>query len=89
MEMRKILRWLQAEYPHGLSGTDCVATLAVLSPRLSDDEVKEVAREMIRHSGGDTADIGVLISRCLDDLPTPEDIERVQRQLAAWQQGAD
>jgi hypothetical protein len=90
MEMSsKIMRWLHTGYPRGVPPTDYIAALAVLSRRLSDDEVKEVARELIRRGDFDGAEIGVLITRCLDDLPTPDDIRRVQRQLAVWQLGTD
>jgi hypothetical protein len=88
MEMSKVVRWLHTG-PRGVPAADCFPVLALLSRRLSDDEVKEVAREVIRRGDFDVAEIGVLVTRCLDELPTPDDIRRVQRQLAVWELGAD
>jgi hypothetical protein len=79
-----IAQWLRKGYPQGIPPTDYFPAPALLSRRLSDDEVREVARELIHHGDFERADIGVLITQCIDDLPTPEDIRRVQAQLAAW-----
>ncbi len=50
--------------------------------RLSDDEVKAVTRELKDLGEFDSADIGVLITQITDELPMPEDIERVRARLA-------
>jgi hypothetical protein len=60
-----------------------VPLFALLKRRLSDDEVKAVARELKDLGEFDSADIGVLITQITDELPTPEDIERVRQRLAA------
>jgi hypothetical protein len=57
--------------------------LALLSRRLSNDEVKVVANDLMERDGFDKIDIGVLISKLTDELPSEDDIERVRSRLAA------
>ena len=77
------MAWLRAGYPEGIPPTDYVPVLALLSRRLSNDDVKLVTRELIARGDFDHVDIGVLITQITDDLPTPEDVERVRERLAA------
>ena len=51
--------------------------------RLTDDEVKAVARELMDRGEFDHVDIGVLITQITDELPAPADVERVRVRLAA------
>jgi Protein of unknown function (DUF3349) len=81
--MTSIVAWLRAGYPEGIPPTDYFPVLALLSRRLSTDEVKAVAREFKHAAGFDDVDIGVLITRLTDELPSPDDIERVRARLAA------
>jgi hypothetical protein len=74
---------LRAGYPEGIPSTDTFAVLALLTRRLSNDEVKLVANELMQRDGFDKIDIGVLISKLIDELPSPADIERVRTRLAA------
>ncbi|EUA22427.1 hypothetical protein I552_6918 [Mycobacterium xenopi 3993] len=55
--------------------------LALLSRRLTNDEVKAVASELMQRGDFDQIDIGVAITQFTDRLPAPEDIERVR---AGW-----
>jgi hypothetical protein len=64
-------------------GPDRVPLFALLRPRLTDDEVKIVAKELMDRGEFDDVDIGVLITQMTDGLPAPEDIERVRNRLAA------
>ncbi|HYB34790.1 MAG TPA: DUF3349 domain-containing protein [Mycobacterium sp.] len=80
--LSSIVAWLRAGYPQGVPPTDCFPLLALLSRRLTDDEVKAVAGELMRRGEFDQVDIGVLISRITDELPFPEDVERVRQRLA-------
>jgi hypothetical protein len=84
-----VVDWLHKGYPKGIPSTDLFPALALLSRRLSDDELSEVARELIRRGLADPVDIGVLITQCLDELPSPQDVKRVQDKLAAWSWGPD
>jgi uncharacterized membrane protein YgcG len=79
----RIVAWITAGYPEGVPGPDRVPLFALLKRRLSDDEVKAVARELKDLDEFDSADIGVLITQITDELPTPEDVERVRARLAA------
>ncbi|AGM30566.1 DUF3349 domain-containing protein [Mycobacteroides abscessus] len=80
--LNKIVTWLRAGYPEGVPPPDYVPLLALLGRRLSNDEVKTVARELMARGDFDNIDIGVLITQITDELPTGEDIERVRERLA-------
>jgi hypothetical protein len=80
--LAKIVAWITAGYPEGVPGPDRVPLFALLRRGLSDDEVKAVTRELKDLGEFDSADIGVLITQITDELPTPEDIERVRARLA-------
>jgi hypothetical protein len=81
--LTKIVAWINAGYPEGVPGPDRVPLFALLKRRLSDDEVKAVAKDLIDRGEFDHVDIGVLITEMTDELPIPEDIERVRARLAA------
>ena len=81
--LSSIVAWLRAGYPEGIPPTDYFPVLALLSRRLSHDEVKAVARGLMQRDGFDEIDIGVLITQMTDHLPSPDDIERVRERLAA------
>jgi hypothetical protein len=81
--LTSIVAWLRAGYPEGIPPTDYFPVLALLTRRLSNDEVKVVARELMQRGDFDDVDIGVLITQLTDQLPSPEDIERVRARLAA------
>jgi hypothetical protein len=81
--LAKIVAWITSGYPEGVPGPDRVPLFALLRPRLTDDEVKIVTKELIERGEFDDADIGVLITQMTDGLPTPDDVERVRERLAA------
>jgi hypothetical protein len=81
--LSSIVDWLRAGYPEGIPPTDYFPVLALLSRRLSNDEVKEVAGELMQRGDFDDVDIGVLITQITDKLPSPDDVERVRERLAA------
>lgn len=78
-----IVNWLRAGYPDGVPAKDSIAVVALLSRRLSASEVKAVANELIARGEFDHIDVGVAITQLTDELPAPEDIERVRARLAA------
>lgn len=80
--LSSIVSWLRAGYPEGIPPTDTFAVLALLTRRMSNDEAKAVANELIRRGEFDDVDIGVLITQVTDELPSPEDVERVRARLA-------
>ena len=89
--LARIVAWIAAGYPEGVPGADRIPLLALLRRRLTDDEVKAVVAELIvraefRERGSvdiDPIDIGVLITQITDELPSPDDVERVRARLAA------
>ncbi len=80
--LTSVIDWLRAGYPEGIPPTDYFPVLALLTRRLSNDDVKVVAREVMQNDGIDDVDIGVLITQITDQLPSPADIERVRARLA-------
>ena len=81
--LNSVVAWLRAGYPDGIPPTDYFPVLALLSRRLSNDEVKLVARDLMQRGDFDHVDIGVLITQLTDELPSPVDVERVRERLAA------
>ena len=81
--LAKIAAWLTAGYPEGVPGPDRVPLLALLTRRLTNDEVKMVAQDLMDRGEFDHVDIGVLITQITDELPRAEDTERVRNRLAA------
>lgn len=81
--LNSIVSWLRAGYPEGVPPTDYFPLLALLRRRLSDDEVKTVAGMLLNQNGFDEIDIAVAITQIIDELPAPDDVERVRQRLAA------
>ncbi|GLP81969.1 DUF3349 domain-containing protein [Mycobacterium antarcticum] len=81
--LAKIVAWITAGYPEGVPGPDRVPLMSLLNRRLSEDEVKTVTQALMDRGEFDHVDIGVLITQTTDELPRPEDVERVRQRLAA------
>ena len=81
--LAKIVAWLNAGYPEGVPGPDRVPLLALLTRKLTSDEVTAVAQDLMDRGEFDHIDIGVLITGITDELPRAEDVERVRARLAA------
>jgi hypothetical protein len=81
--LNAIVSWLRAGYPEGVPPHDYMPVLALLSRRLTTDEVKAVASELMQRGDFDQVDIGVAITQITDELPSSDDIERVRTRLAA------
>ena len=84
--LMRVVGFLRAGYPEGVPAHDYIPLLALLRRRLSDEEVFAVATELT--SGGISipvagADVGVAITKLTDEMPSPEDTERVKRRLVA------
>ncbi|YAL82166.1 DUF3349 domain-containing protein [Dermacoccaceae bacterium W4C1] len=76
-----MLDWLNAGYPSGIPPKDYNPVLALLRRRLTDDEVAQVTAALAAHEDPTRVDIGVGISKVTDELPSEEDIRRVQEHL--------
>jgi hypothetical protein len=81
--LNAIVSWLRAGYPEGVPPHDYMPVLALLSRRLTTDEVKAVASELMQRGDFDQVDIGVAITQITDELPSSDDVERVRKRLAA------
>ena len=83
--LAKIVGFLRAGYPEGVPAGDYIPLVALLRRRLTDDEVIAVATELISTGGAAVqgTDIRVAITKLTDELPSPEDTERVKQRLTA------
>lgn len=79
--LSSIVSWLRAGYPDGVPQGDYLPLLALLSRRLTSDEVRVVASELMSRPDFDDFDIGAAIMRITDELPSAVDIERVRDHL--------
>lgn len=81
----RVVGFLRAGYPEGVPDHDYVPLLALLRRRLTDDEVITVATEALarRNVPVDATDVRVAITKITDEMPSPEDTERVKQRLAA------
>jgi len=83
--LMRVIGFLRAGYPEGIPANDYIPLLALLRRRLSDDEVIAIATEVISGRNGpvDATDVRVAITKLTDEMPSPEDTERVKQRLAA------
>jgi hypothetical protein len=81
-----IIDWLRAGYPDGVPESDYIPLLTLLRRRVSDDEVRRIATELADTGDlpTDTVDIGVMITKITNDMPSETDISRVRARLAAF-----
>ncbi|MGO9158034.1 DUF3349 domain-containing protein [Mycobacterium sp.] len=86
-----IVTFLRAGYPAGTPATGYVPLLALLRRRVTDNEIIAITRKLIARQRRpiDTADIGVEITRVTNEMPSVEDIARVQHRLAAIGRSSD
>ncbi|MEE6177884.1 DUF3349 domain-containing protein [Mycobacterium sp. 050134] len=89
----RVVRFLRAGYPQGVPATDTFPLLALLRRRLTDGEVVRIGEELVQHGdlAADTTTIEVMVNKITDQLPTPEEVERVRRYLEnrGWPNSAD
>lgn len=83
----RVVGWLRAGYPEGIPGTDYPPLLALLSRRLTGEEVESIAADLASSAGGPADlsedDIRRLIRERLWDGASAEDVARVSGRLAA------
>ena len=89
-----IVAFLRAGYPSGMPAVGYAPLLALLPRRASDDEIRSVISKLVPGRRPvenvpvdkvpvDNVDVGVEITRVTNEMPLPDDIERVQRGLTA------
>ncbi len=85
----RVIDWLSVGYPEDIPVQDRAAVMAILRHRLSDDQLEEVIRRLMasRAARGEeyVSDqrINEYIRKVVDDVPTPQEIDRVARILGA------
>lgn len=81
--LARLVAWIREGYPSGVPERDYVPLMALLRRRLTDKEVKQVSRALVRNRilPADVIDIGVGITKVTDDMPSPADVQRVRRRL--------
>ena len=82
------IEWLRAGYPTGVPRQDYVALLGLLRRKLTEDEIRQIAKSLAEQSllsddpiGG--GDIEKMISDSMLQEATPADVARVSAHLAA------
>jgi hypothetical protein len=83
--LNAIIDWLRAGYPDGVPESDYIPLLALLRRRLSDDDVRQLAAELTGSGDlpADPADIGVMITKITNEMPSEVDVARVRSRLEA------
>ncbi|WP_285029116.1 DUF3349 domain-containing protein [Mycolicibacterium sp. lyk4-40-TYG-92] len=81
-----VLRWLRAGYPDGVPPKDYYPVLALLKRSLTEDEVVEAARSILRSNDGETpvteTEIHAAIAAVTNQEPSADDIHQVSARLA-------
>jgi hypothetical protein len=81
----RIVAFLRAGYPNAAPATGYVPLLALLPRKVSDHEALMITSVLIgrKRRSIDAADVGVEITRVTGEMPSFDDIERVQHRLDA------
>jgi hypothetical protein len=86
--LTRSIEWLRAGYPTGVPRQDYVVLLGILRRKLTEDEVRGIARALATESQQSadpitTEDIESMISDEMLQKATAEDVVRVSAHLAA------
>lgn len=81
----KAVAFLRAGYPAGAPERGYVPLLALLRRRVTDDEITTITSEFMARKAGPvgTVDVGVAIFRITNEMPSLDDIARVEQRLDA------
>jgi hypothetical protein len=81
-----IVDWLRAGYPEGVPPKDYFPLLALLKRSLTEDEVVQAAKAVLKASNGDTVteeEIHKAVGDIIEKEPNPEEIHQVASRLAS------
>jgi uncharacterized protein DUF3349 len=79
-----IVAFLRAGYPAGMPAVGYAPLLSLLPRRVSDDEIRSIISKLVPgRRPVDNVDVGVEITRVTHEMPSVDDIERVQDGIAA------
>ncbi len=82
--MKRLITWVREGYPTGVPAADYVPLIALLSRRLTKDEVIDIVIEL-RGAGvvpSETGRIGAAIMGTTNEVPSIDEIERVRHHLS-------
>lgn len=87
--LQRILNWLRAGYPQGVPPTDYQPVLALLRRQLSEEEADAIALKVIADARAhgrmpDPISARTAILRTTDELPTDDDVRRVESHLREY-----
>jgi len=82
--MKRLVTWVRQGYPTGVPAADYVPLIALLSRRLTKDEVIDIVIELRGASvlPSETGRIGAAIMGTTNEVPSIEEIERVRHHLS-------
>jgi len=82
-----VIGWLNAGFPDGVAPKDHFALLALLKRNLSEDEVVDAARRILKSANTDDPvtdqQIRDTIHTLIDKEPNPEEMRQVSARLAS------
>ncbi|MEU8663300.1 DUF3349 domain-containing protein [Actinoplanes philippinensis] len=82
--VKRAVGWLRAGYPEGVPRQDYVALLGLLRRKLTEDEIRGIARNLAgQHDPITPRDIEDMINSTVLQDASPEDVVRVSAHLAA------
>lgn len=81
--VEKIVSFLRPGHLPGVAPTDTFPLLALLRRRLSNDEVGQIVTGLVERGDipVDATDIRVIITQFTNQLPSPDEVERVAQRL--------
>lgn len=87
--LQRILNWLRAGYPQGVPPTDYQPVLALLRRQLSEEEADAIALKVIADARAhgrmpDQMSARTAILGTTDELPTDDDVRRVESHLREY-----
>ena len=81
--LNSIITWLRAGYPEGVPDVDYLPLFALLGSQLSDEEVREIAKELEASGDPHSAQaIQAAIKSVTDGQASDADVARVRARLA-------
>jgi hypothetical protein len=81
----RAVAFVRAGYPTGMPATGYVPLAALSRRRVCDDEITAITSGLMMRQRWpiSTTDVGVEITRITNEMPSPDDIERIQPRLDA------
>jgi nucleotide-binding universal stress UspA family protein len=81
-----VVDWLRAGYPEGVPPKDYFPLLALLKRSLTEDEVVQAAKAVLKAADGDSVteeEIQSAVEKIIEKEPNPEEIHQVASRLAS------